>query len=204
MNENVIDKETWRPCYGCDVMVTSETTLCREDKEFLSSQGISLDVIPYTMSSVEAVWMNKVYRGIAIKNRLNGLELFSTRLPITRPITVGHRALLYYPQAKGHHTKACNLFSDFLDYYAFLTLQQKKWGGIHLCHYDCMVMGDLWTFMSLIEESRCYEFVNCYFPNDDFGKTMERTALWRLKKKVFSQRYLYEKYTDLRDLLKHL
>lgn len=112
-------------------------SLTVKDQEKLQEFGINPSSIPEEVYSIDCSSLNRVWHGIGMRNVHGGVEFISLT-EMKRPTTIHRKGITLQPSKKGSVASCC-LFSNFMDYLAYLSL--SKDGKIALPkECDCIIL----------------------------------------------------------------
>ena len=181
--------------------ITFETFLDSPGSQLLESLGFDPHSLPFSMKSCEVLFLNRIIRGVGIRNTQGGMEFFSRDVSHRQFNTVGRVGVVSLPVELNRKTKTCCLFADMFDYLAYLTLLQDDRGATFPCRCDYYVMNDVRNYIPMMLDVVNYERVHCFFPNNDCGQVMTATfTMKNSRSRSESRRYLDYEY--LYDFLK--
>lgn len=147
-----------------------------EDKKMLRDIGILPSSLPEEVYSIDCCSLNRVRHGIGMRNVHGGVE-FVSLLEMKSPTTLHRKGITLQPLKKGHATGCC-LFSNFIDYLAYLTLlKEDKIPLPKNC--DCIILNHHFNLSHFLTESEDYEKVNLFLPNSPAGKVLSKTIMDR-------------------------
>lgn len=147
-----------------------------KDQEKLQEFGINPSSIPEEVYSIDCSSLNRVWHGIGMRNVHGGVEFISLT-EMKRPTTIHRKGITLQPSKKGSVASCC-LFSNFMDYLAYLSL--SKDGKIALPkECDCIILNHHFNLSHFLVESEEYEEVNLFLPNSSAGKVLTRTIMDR-------------------------
>ena len=136
-------------------------SLTVKDQEKLQEFGINPSSIPEEVYSIDCSSLNRVWHGIGMRNVHGGVEFISLT-EMKRPTTIHRKGITLQPSKKGSVASCC-LFSNFMDYLAYLSL--SKDGKIALPkECDCIILN---------------HHFNLFLPNSSAGKVLTRTIMDR-------------------------
>lgn len=151
-------------------------SLTVKDQEKLQEFGINPSSIPEEVYSIDCSSLNRVWHGIGMRNVHGGVEFISLT-EMKRPTTIHRKGITLQLSKKGSVASCC-LFSNFMDYLAYLSL--SKDGKIALPkECDCIILNHHFNLSHLLVESEEYEEVNLFLPNSSAGKVLTRTIMDR-------------------------
>lgn len=151
-------------------------SLTVKDQEKLQEFGINPSSIPEEVYSIDCSSLNRVWHGIGMRNVHGGVEFISLT-EMKRPTTIHRKGITLQPSKKGSVASCC-LFSNFMDYLAYLSL--SKDGKIALPkECDCIILNHYFNLSHFLVESEEYEEVNLFLPNSSAGKVLTRTIMDR-------------------------
>ena len=151
-------------------------SLTVKDQEKLQEFGINPFSIPEEVYSIDCSSLNRVWHGIGMRNVHGGVEFISLT-EMKRPTTIHRKGITLQPSKKGSVASCC-LFSNFMDYLAYLSL--SKDGKIALPkECDCIILNHHFNLSHFLVESEEYEEVNLFLPNSSAGKVLTRTIMDR-------------------------
>lgn len=151
-------------------------SLTVKDQEKLQEFGINPSSIPEEVYSIDCSSLNRVWHGIGIRNVHGGVEFISLT-EMKRPTTIHRKGITLQPSKNGSVASCC-LFSNFMDYLAYLSL--SKDGKIALPkECDCIILNHHFNLSHFLVESEEYEEVNLFLPNSSAGKVLTRTIMDR-------------------------
>ena len=137
-------------------------SLTVKDQEKLQEFGINPSSIPEEVYSIDCSSLNRVWHGIGMRNVHGGVEFISLT-EMKRPTTIHRKGITLQPSKKGSVASCC-LFSNFMDYLAYLSL--SKDGKIALPkECDCIILNHNFNLSHFLVESEEYEEVNLFLPN---------------------------------------
>ncbi|MCW4075569.1 hypothetical protein [Segatella copri] len=111
-----------------------------------------------------------------MRNVHGGVEFISLT-EMKRPTTIHRKGITLQLSKKGSVASCC-LFSNFMDYLAYLSL--SKDGKIALPkECDCIILNHHFNLSHFLVESEEYEEVNLFLPNSSAGKVLTRTIMDR-------------------------
>lgn len=171
-------------------------------RQLLESEGINPLRIPDSVISVEVLCLNRICKGVGIKNRHGGMEFFSRDYPINGLVNINHSEVLMFSSSKKMTSHSCCLFADMLDYLSYLTLLGEPEGEKLPRNCDCFVMNDVNNFIAIMLDTISYDHVYCLFPNTDTGKTMEKTIISKNQSRAIAESELYNNYESLHEYVK--
>ena len=175
--------------------LTFETFLDTPGTKLLESLGFDPHCLPSSMKSCEVLFLNRIIRGVGIRNTQGGMEFFSRDISLRHFNTVGQLGVVSLPIKPNKKTETCCLFADMFDYLAYLTLLQDDRGATLPCHCDCYVMNDVRNYIPMMLDVVNYERVHCFFPNNDWGQVMTATFIMKNSRSGSeSRRYLDYEY----------
>ena len=156
-------------------------SLTVKDQEKLQEFGINPSSIPEEVYSIDCSSLNRVWHGIGMRNVHGGVEFISLT-EMKRPTTIHRKGITLQPSKKGSVASCC-LFSNFMDYLAYLSL--SKDGKIALPkECDCIILNHHFNLSHFLVESEEYEEVNLFLPNSSAGvgklHTLSEPSLIRL------------------------
>jgi hypothetical protein len=181
------------------ITVKYETMIDDTGRALFLSEGINPVLLPPMIKNVEVLCLNRIYKGVGMRNRRGGMWFYSKDFPSDGPVTIDEPGPLCFPLTKGERCKACCLFTNLFDYLSYKQLINSKSGRGLPCGCDCYVMADFRNFVNLMLDSEYYEHVYCFFPNTQLGKSMARTIITRNRSRVTSVLPFYEGYKSLHD-----
>lgn len=182
--------------------VKFKTSITDSGRRLLESEGINPLRIPSSVISVEVLCLNKICKGIGIKNRHGGMEFFSRDYPINGLVNINYSEVLMFSSSKKVVSHSCCLFADVLDYLSYLTLLGEPEGEKLPRNCDCFVMNDVNNFIAIMLDTVSYDRVHCLFPNTDTGKTMEKTIIGTNQSRATTEARLYHNYESLHEFVK--
>lgn len=97
-------------------------SLTVKDQEKLQEFGINPSSIPEEVYSIDCSSLNRVWHGIGMRNVHGGVEFISLT-EMKRPTTIHRKGITLQPSKKGSVASCC-LFSNFMDYLAYLSLSR--------------------------------------------------------------------------------
>lgn len=151
-------------------------SLTVKDQEKLQEFGINPSSIPEEVYSIDCSSLNRVWHGIGMRNVHGGVEFISLT-EMKRPTTIHRKGITLQPSKKVSVASCC-LFSNFMDYLAYLSL--SKDGKIALPkECDCIILNHHFNLSHFLVESEEYEEVNLFLPNSSAGKVLTRTIMDR-------------------------
>lgn len=151
-------------------------SLTVKDQEKLQEFGINPSSIPEEVYSIDCSSLNRVWHGIGMRNVHGGVEFISLT-EMKRPTTIHRKGITLQLSKKGSVASCC-LFSNFMDYLAYLSL--SKDGKIALPkECDCIILNHHFNLSHFLVESEEYEEVNLFLPNSSAGKMLTRTIMDR-------------------------
>lgn len=151
-------------------------SLTVKDQEKLQEFGINPSSIPEEVYSIDCSSLNRVWHGIGMRNVHGGVEFISLT-EMKRPTTIHRKGITLQLSKKGSVASCC-LFSNFMDYLAYLSL--SKDGKIALPkECDCIILNHHFNLSHFLVESEEYEEVNLFLPNSSAGKVLTRTIMDR-------------------------
>lgn len=151
-------------------------SLTVKDQEKLQEFGINPSSIPEEVYSIDCSSLNREWHGIGMRNVHGGVEFISLT-EMKRPTTI-HRKGITLQHSKKGSVASCCLFSNFMDYLAYLSL--SKDGKIALPkECDCIILNHHFNLSHFLVESEEYEEVNLFLPNSSAGKMLTRTIMDR-------------------------
>lgn len=151
-------------------------SLTVKDQEKLQEFGINPSSIPEEVYSIDCSSLNRVWHGIGMRNVHGGVEFISLT-EMKRPTTIHRKGITLQPSKKDSVASCC-LFSNFMDYLAYLSL--SKDGKIALPkECDCIILNHHFNLSHFLVESEEYEEVNLFLPNSSAGKVLTRTIMDR-------------------------
>lgn len=151
-------------------------SLTVKDQEKLQEFGINSSSIPEEVYSIDCSSLNRVWHGIGMRNVHGGVEFISLT-EMKRPTTIHRKGITLQLSKKGSVASCC-LFSNFMDYLAYLSL--SKDGKIALPkECDCIILNHHFNLSHFLVESEEYEEVNLFLPNSSAGKVLTRTIMDR-------------------------
>lgn len=151
-------------------------SLTVKDQEKLQEFGINPSSIPEEVYSIDCSSLNRVWHGIGMRNVHGGVEFISLT-EMKRPTTIHRKGITLQLSKKGSVASCC-LFSNFMDYLAYLSL--SKDGKIALPkECDCIILNHYFNLSHFLVESEEYEEVNLFLPNSSAGKVLTRTIMDR-------------------------
>ena len=151
-------------------------SLTVKDQEKLQEFGINPSSIPEEVYSIDCSSLNRVWHGIGMRNVHGGVEFISLT-EMKRPTTIHRKGITLQPSKNGSVASCC-LFSNFMDYLAYLSL--SKDGKIALPkECDCIILNHHFNLSHFLVESEEYEEVNLFLPNSSAGKVLTRTIMDR-------------------------
>lgn len=151
-------------------------SLTVKDQEKLQEFGINPSSIPEEVYSIDCSSLNRVWHGIGMRNVHGGVEFISLT-ETKRPTTIHRKGITLQLSKKGSVASCC-LFSNFMDYLAYLSL--SKDGKIALPkECDCIILNHHFNLSHFLVESEEYEEVNLFLPNSSAGKVLTRTIMDR-------------------------
>lgn len=151
-------------------------SLTVKDQEKLQEFGINPSSIPEEVYSIDCSSLNRVWHGIGMRNVHGGVEFISLT-EMKRPMTIHRKGITLQLSKKGSVASCC-LFSNFMDYLAYLSL--SKDGKIALPkECDCIILNHHFNLSHFLVESEEYEEVNLFLPNSSAGKVLTRTIMDR-------------------------
>lgn len=151
-------------------------SLTVKDQEKLQEFGINPSSIPEEVYSIDCSSLNRVWHGIGMRNVHGGVEFISLT-EMKRPTTIHRKGITLQSSKKGSVASCC-LFSNFMDYLAYLSL--SKDGKIALPkECDCIILNHHFNLSHFLVESEEYEEVNLFLPNSSAGKVLTRTIMDR-------------------------
>ena len=175
--------------------LTFETFLDSAGSTLLESLGFDSYSLPPMMKSCEVLFLNRIVRGVGIRNTQGGMEFFSRDVSLRHFYTVGPLGVVSLPQKADSKTEICCLFADMFDYLAYLTLLREKRCASFPRHCDCYVMNDVRNFIPMMLDVVNYGRIHCFFPNNDWGQVMTATFIMKNSRSGSeSRRYLDYEY----------
>ena len=151
-------------------------SLTVKDQEKLQEFGINPSSIPEEVYSIDCSSLNRVWHGIGMRNVHGGVEFISLT-EMKRPTTIHRKGITLQLSKKGSVASCC-LFSNFMDYLAYLSL--SKDGKIALPkECDCIILNHHFNLSHFLVESGENEEVNLFLPNSSAGKVLTRTIMDR-------------------------
>ena len=151
-------------------------SLTVKDQEKLQEFGINPSSIPEEVYSIDCSSLNRVWHGIGMRNVHGGVEFISLT-EMKRPKTIHRKGITLQPSKKDSVASCC-LFSNFMDYLAYLSL--SKDGKIALPkECDCIILNHHFNLSHFLVESEEYEEVNLFLPNSSAGKVLTKTIMGR-------------------------
>lgn len=151
-------------------------SLTVKDQEKLQEFGINPSSIPEEVYSIDCSSLNRVWHGIGMRNVHGGVEFISLT-EMKRPTTIHRKGITLQLSKKGSVASCC-LFSNFMDYLAYLSL--SKDGKIALPkECDCIILNHHFNLSHFLVESEEYKEVNLFLPNSSAGKVLTRTIMDR-------------------------
>lgn len=125
-------------------------SLTVKDQEKLQEFGINPSSIPEEVYSIDCSSLNRVWHGIGMRNVHGGVEFISLT-EMKRPTTIHRKGITLQPSKKGSVASCC-LFSNFMDYLAYLSL--SKDGKIALPkECDCIILNHHFNLSHFLVES---------------------------------------------------
>lgn len=180
--------------------VQREYSLDSKGKGLLNEEGIFVQQFPSVLKTFEVTALKEIYCGIGIRNKKGGVEFYSSSLSCT-PITVKRAGVTYIPREDGRRSDNCCLFSDFMDYLAFLSLRDRH--PLSLPDCDCLIMSAISNFMQMLHDCKKYDRVYCFFPNTVYGKTLFLTVSGSVKRVAAIKDYS-DLYKDMPCMLQYI
>lgn len=150
---------------------------------------------------VEICFMGRIYMGIGIRNRNNGMEYYCPELK-DESITIHNYGILYIPLLPTERSHSCCLFTSFLDCIAYAVLLGRKAEGV-VENCDFIVLNSPKNFKDMFVDSDLYENVYCLFPRTDFGVILWKTLKTR-NSNVQDLSFLYKDHVSLTDMARKM
>lgn len=180
-------------------IIRAEATFNDECRQMLIAEGFTAFDRMGNVLSVEILHLNKVYRGIGIRNSNRGMEFYSPKLT-GDTITIDSYGILYLPLLTTERSHSCCLFQSYLDCLAYETLRQRKADGIRP-NCDYIILNSPRNFGAMMVDSDLYEKVYSLFPNTEYGGTVRSTLMTR-NKHVEDLSGIFDGYESLSDMIR--
>lgn len=167
-------------------------------RRLLESMGFNSQCLPPLMKCGEILYLNRIIRGVGIRNTQGGMEFFSSDISHRNFNTVGSLGVVFLPLKPDARTRSCCLFADMFDCLAYLSMLQEEGGSTFPHHCDCYVMNDVRNYVPMMLDVVNYGRIHCFFPNNEWGQVMTATFTKRnARSRSESERYLdYESLYD--------
>lgn len=152
-----------------------DVNLSQSSKDLIVRNGFLLDAVSNIVSSATVYYPNIAITGIGLKNNKGGFLFYSDKLTV-KPFFLLNNEPVYLPYREKHRSRTCCVFFDMFDYLSYLTiLHDKEYKNDFPCNCDCIIMGEIKNFVSVMLETESYEVTYCFLPNTLTGRTMAMT-----------------------------
>lgn len=159
--------------------------------------GLNPSVLPSVFKGMHITCMNKYYKVIGLRNANGGIEAFNE---YKGPFTLKAYGVSVIKNHATLRSKECCLFSNVLDYLAYLTLCSiKEFDVPRKC--DCIILNHAKNVSAFILECDHYMVLHTFFPLSLIGKTLEKTLTSLYEDRVRSHIQIYSHSTSLLEYL---
>ena len=87
------------------ITVKYETMIDDTGRALFLSEGINPVLLPPMIKNVEVLCLNRIYKGVGMRNRRGGMWFYSKDFPSDGPVTIDEPGPLCFPLTKGERCK---------------------------------------------------------------------------------------------------